>query len=180
MTTIVSGLGRRGAALVACSAAALALFSLHSVPALAEKACFSHPKSKPDLKLHLKTICHDNDASTVTYTIEAHEAFQDRDVDLRWEIVKNGGQKYDLFVSVEYQGTLIANVEDGEENEVGHATVTRTAPNALRVSYSRQFLGGISSYAYNVRAVTDLNGNGEVDPGEEDVAPESSYFQHRL
>ncbi len=178
MTALASKPWRPRGALVVCAAAAL--LSLPTAPALAEQACFSHPKTNPALKLHLKKVCHDNDASTVTYTIEAHEAFQDRDVDLRWGIEKNGGQKYDLFVATEFDGGLTAKVEDSEENELGHATVTRTAPNALRVSFSRQFLGGIGSYGYTVRAFTDLNGNGEVDPGEEDVAPESGVYQHRL
>jgi len=181
MRTPSSRQSRRATALVGLTAGTiLGLVGLHSVPARADKACFSHPKTKPQLKLHLKTVCHDSDASTITYTMEAHEAFQDRDVDLRWGIDKNGDQKYDLFVSVEFDGALTATVEDANENQVGHATVTRTAPNALRVSYSRQFLGGVSSYGYNVRAVTDLNGNGEVEPGEEDVAPESGFYQHRL
>jgi hypothetical protein len=132
------------------------------------------------LPLDLKTISHDNDGSTVTYTVETYEAFNDASADFRWGIDKTGDQKEDIVISVEYDGQLVGKVEDSEENELGSATVTRPGPNSLRVSYPRKFLEKATTYGYRVRALTDQNDNGEADPGEFDMAPDTGFAQHRL
>jgi hypothetical protein len=179
-TSLCHPRGRRVLALLAMTAVGSGLLSLQPGPAFAAKACFSHPKSSAPLRLHLKTICHDNDASTVTYTIEAHEAFADRDVDITWGLDRKGAHRHDLLVAVEFDSSaLVAKVEDSAENQIGHATVTRTGPNALSVSYARSFLEGATAYDYDVKAVTD-GGNGEPGTGDTDVAPDSGTYHHQL
>lgn len=148
-------------------------------PAVAEAGSFTDPDDV-NLPLDLKTVLHDNDGSTVTYTVETYEPFNDADADFRWGIDKTGDQKEDNFVSVEYDGQLVGKVEDSEENELGSATVTRPSSNSLRVSFPRKFLEKAAAYGYTVRALTDQNDNGEADPGEFDVAPDTGFSQHRL
>jgi hypothetical protein len=148
-------------------------------PAAAESGSFTDPDDV-NLPLDLKTIFHDNDGSTVTYTVETYEPFNDADADFRWGIDKTGDQKEDNFVSVEYDGQLVGKLEDAEENELGSATVTRPGPNSLRVSFPRKFLEKAAAYSYSLRALTDRNGNGEADPGEFDMAPDTGFYQHRL
>ena len=58
--------------------------------------------------------------------------------------------------------------------------MTRSGPASLRVTFSRSLLGGATAYGYQVRALTDTNGNGEADPGEIDMAPDTGFYQHRL
>jgi hypothetical protein len=148
-------------------------------PIRAESASFTDPDDV-NLPLDLKTLSQVNDASTVTYTVETYEAFKDTDADFRWGIDKNNDQKVDNYVSVEFDGQLLATVEDADENQIGHATVTRAGPASLRVTFSRDVLGGAASYGYQVRALSDKNGNGEADAGETDMAPDTGFYQHRL
>lgn len=148
-------------------------------PAVAEAGSFTDPDDVT-LPLDLKTVLHDNDGSTVTYTVETYEPFDDAKADFRWGIDKTGDQKEDNFVSVEYDGQLVGKVEDSEENELGSATVTRLGPNSLRVAVARKFLEKAAAYGYSVRALTDKNDNGEADPGEFDMAPDTGFYQHRL
>lgn len=147
--------------------------------AAAEAGSFTDPDDVT-LPLDLKTILHDNDGSTVIYTVETYEPFKDADADFRWGIDKTGDQKEDNFISVEYDGQLVGKIEDSEENELGSATVTRPGPNSLRVAFPRKFLEKASAYDYSVRALTDQNNNGEADPGEFDMAPDMGLYQHRL
>ena len=163
-----------------CLAAAIStLLMVQGPPIRAESASFTDPDDV-NLPLDLKTLSHENDASTVTYTVETYEAFKDTDADFRWGIDKNNDKKVDNFVSVEFDGQLLATVEDADENQIGHATVTRVGPASLRVTFSRDVLGGVASYGYQVRALSDKNGNGEADPGETDMAPDTGFYQHRL
>ena len=148
-------------------------------PAAAVAGSFTDPDDV-DLPLDLKTIAHDNDGSTVTYTVETYEPFDDAKADFRWGIDTTGDQKEDTLISVEYDGQLVGKVEDSEENELGSATVTRPGPNSLRVTFGRKYLGKAASYGYSVRALTDKNDNGEADPGEFDMAPDSGFYQHQL
>ena len=149
------------------------------LPARAEAGSFPDPDDV-NLPLDLKMCSHDNDASTITYTVETYEPFKDAAADFRWGIDKTGDQKEDLVISVEYDGQLVGKVEDPEENELGSATVTRPGPNSLRVSFPRKFLEKTAAYGYSVRALTDKNDNGEADPGEFDMAPDTGFAQHRL
>jgi hypothetical protein len=80
---------------------------------------------------------------------------------------------------VEWEGGLVAKVEDSGENELGKATVERTGPHSLRISFGRD-LTGAASYQYRVTAVTDKNGNEEDDKGETDVAPDQGFHPHQL
>src|SRR5919197_533823 len=90
-------------------------------PAAAVAGSFTDPDDV-DLPLDLKTIAHDNDGSTVTYTVETYEPFDDAKADFRWGIDTTGDQKEDTLISVEYDGQLVGKVEDSEENELGSAT----------------------------------------------------------
>jgi hypothetical protein len=148
-------------------------------PATAEAGSITDPDDV-SLPLDLKTSAHDNDGSTVTYTVETYEPFNDAAADFRWGIDKTGDQKEDVVISVEYDGQLVGKVEDSEENELGSATVTRPGPNSLRVSFPRKFLDKTTTYGYSVRALSDKNDNGEADPGEFDMAPDSGFAPHRL
>jgi len=133
-----------------------------------------------NLPLDLKTLTHANDASTITYTVETYDPFEDRQADFKWAIDKNNDQKVDLFVSVEWEGNkLDGKVEDPKEKELGTATVTRIGSHGLRVSFSRRLIG-TASYEYQVIAVNDTNGNDEEEPGETDVAPDTGFEPHRL
>lgn len=133
------------------------------------------------LKLDLKSISHTNDAATVTYVAETYDNFSDKLADFKWGIDKNGDESFDLIVFTEWGGTkLIAEVDDGAENEVAKATVTRLTPNSIQVSFPVGVLGGAMSYRYGVSAEEDLNGNGESDPGEQDLAPDVGLYDHSL
>jgi hypothetical protein len=72
-----------------------------------------------------------------------------------------------------------ADFEDTKEKDLGEATVTRPTQHSLRVSFKRRLIGG-SSYQYRVTALNDTNGNDEEDPGETDLAPDTSFRPHRL
>jgi hypothetical protein len=48
------------------------------------------------------------------------------------------------------------------------------------VSFSRRLIGPVAAYQYRVTALSDTNGNGEADPGETDMAPDTGFYQHRL
>jgi hypothetical protein len=133
-----------------------------------------------NLPLDLKTLTHADDASTITYTVETYEAFEDRQADFKWAIDKNNDQKVDLLVSVEWEeNTLKGKVEDTKEKELGAATVARIGTHGLRVSFSRRLIGA-TAYQYQVIAVNDTNGNDEDDPGETDLAPDTGFEPHRL
>jgi hypothetical protein len=89
----------------------------------------------------------------------------------------------DLYVSTQWEDDdrdLVATVDDLRERVLARATVTRPAPDAVRVSFPRAVLGSVASYRYNVIAVTDLDGNGETDGNERDVAPDTGFYEHRL
>ena len=133
-----------------------------------------------NLPLDLKTLTHENDDKTITYTVETYDPFEDRQADFKWAIDKNGDQKVDNFVSVEWEGgKLVAKFEDTKEKELGKATVTRVSSHAMRVSFARRLIGA-AEYQYQVIAVNDTNGNDEEDPGELDLAPDTGFQQHRL
>jgi hypothetical protein len=145
----------------------------------AQPFSFSDPDDV-NLPLDLKTLTHENDASTITYTVETYDAFEDRQVDFKWAIDKNNDQKVDEFVSVEWEGNkLEGKVEDTKEKELGAVTIHRISTHAIRVSFSRRLIGS-SSYQYQVIAVNDTNGNDEEDPGETDLAPDTGFQPHRL
>jgi len=150
-----------------------------TVEALAAPVSFTDPDDV-NLPLDLKTLTHENDDSTVTYTVETYDPFEDKQADFKWAIDNNGDQKIDHLVSVEWEdGKLVGKVEDPKEKELGKATVTRIGAHALRVSFSRRLLGA-TEYQYRVIAVSDLNGNDEDDPGEVDLAPDTGFQPHRL
>jgi len=133
-----------------------------------------------NLPLDLKTLTHENDDSTISYTVETYDPFEDRQADFKWAIDKNRDQKVDLLVSVEWEdGRLVSKVEDTNERTLGAATVTRSGNHALRVSFSRRLIGS-TEYQYQVIAVNDTNGNDEEDPGETDLAPDAGFQPHRL
>jgi len=143
-------------------------------------ASFTDPDDV-NLPLDLKTVIHSNDASTITYTAETYEAFKDDQVDFIWSLDTNNDSKIDTLIGVEYEdGKIDAKVETPAEKEIGPATVTRTGPNAIKVSFARRFAGPGPSYQYRVMAATDLNHNDEEDPGETDVAPDTGFYKHQL
>jgi hypothetical protein len=147
-------------------------------PAGAEAGGFTDPDDV-DLPLDLKTLTHDLSGSTVVYTVETFDPFEDRQADFKWALDTNDDQKVDRLVSVEWEGGLLAKVEDNRENELGGATVERTGPQGLRISFGRDLIG-TASYQYRVTAVTDKNGNEEDDQGETDVAPDGGFHPHQL
>ena len=147
----------------------------------AQSAPFSF--TDPDdvnLPLDLKTLTHENDDSTISYTVETYDPFEDRQADFTWAIDKNSDQKVDQFVSIAWEGNrLEGKVEDTKERELGAATVSRIGAHALRISFSRRLLGA-ADYQYQAIAANDTNRNEEDDPGETDVAPDTGFQPHRL
>lgn len=167
------------AVLLASSSAIQAKEPARAVQPQSAPVSFTDPDDV-NLPLDLKTLTHENDGSTISYTVETYEPFDDRQADFKWAIDKNGDQKVDLFVSVEWEGgRLVGKAEDTKEKELGPATVARVGAHALRVSFSRRLLGA-SEYQYQVIAVNDTNGNDEDDPGETDLAPDAGFQPHRL
>jgi hypothetical protein len=149
------------------------------VPAVAQPGSFTDPDDV-NLPLDIKTVAHDNPGSSVVYTVDTFEAFEDRQVDFKWALDTNNDQQVDRLVSVEFEGKkLVAKVEDTGEKELGKATAERAGPSGLRVSFSRDLIGS-ASYQYRVTAVTDKNKNEEDDPGETDLAPDAGFHPHSL
>lgn len=144
------------------------------------------PGSNPDpddvsLKLDLKSTSHSNDGSTVSYIAETYENFTDKLADFKWGIDKNGDEGFDLIVFAEWDRTeLVGGVDDAAENPVAEATVSRPTPNSIKVTFPARALGGAASYRYGVSASDDLNGNGESDAGEQDLAPDTGLYAHSL
>lgn len=133
------------------------------------------------MKLDLKSTSHANDGKTVTYIAETYDNFTDKLADFKWGIDTNGDESFDLIVFAEWDVTeLIAGVDDAAENQVAEATVSRPAANAIKVAFPISVLGGATSYRYAASGHEDLNGNGEPDPGEQDLAPDSGLYSHEL
>ena len=135
------------------------------------------------LKLDLKSVSHADDGSSITYIAETYEDFSDNDAAFKWGIDTNGDESFDLIAFAEWDAAtsgLIAAVDDAAENEVARGTVSRPAPNSIQAVFPISVLGGISSYRYGASAEQDLNGNGESDPGEQDLAPDAGLYTHNL
>lgn len=180
MTWIQRGLVTAFAAILLASCSPMQAKQTGTVRAQAAAPVTFTDPDDVDLPLDLKTLTHQNDASTITYTVETYDPFEDRQADFKWAIDKNNDGKVDMFVSVEWEGNkLTGKVEDTREKELGAATVARTGSHGLRVSFSRRLLGS-TAYQYQVIAVNDINGNDEEDPGETDVAPDTGFEPHRL
>lgn len=148
-------------------------------PQAAPPISFSDPDDV-NLPLDLKTLTHENDDATITYTVETYEPFEDQKADFKWALDTNSDSKVDRLVSVEWEGgKLVAKVEDPKEKELGKAQVSRNGAASLRVSFARRLVG-TGEYQYNVTGVSDTNGNDEDDPGELDLAPDAGYQLHKL
>ena len=149
-----------------------------AIPAGAQPVSFTDPDDV-NLPLDVKTLTHDHNDSTITYTVETYDAFDDSKVDFKWGIDKNGDQKVDLFVSAGYEEKkLEGKVEDTRDRELGGAAIRRLNDRTLQLSFDRKLVGG--SYQYWVMAATDTNGNEEDDPGEFDLAPDAGFHPHQL
>lgn len=137
------------------------------------------------LRLDLKTVSHTNDASWITYTAETYEQFPDQFADFKWALDTNGDAISEFIVFAEWDDERNAlhggvEVDDASETELAPGTVWRTAPNAISVAFPTNVLGGSTFYRYLAWAVTDLNLDGEEQPGEWDVAPNAGLYQHDL
>ena len=158
---------------------ALAFAVAATIPATAQPATFTDPDDV-NLPLDLKTLTHDHDDSTITYTVETYDPFDDAKADFKWGIDKNGDNKVDLFAAVGYEDRkLEGKVEDTKDRELGAATVRRINDRTLQVSFARKLVGA-PSYQYWAMAATDANGNEEDDPGEFDLAPDTGFHHHQL
>ena len=150
-----------------------------AIPATAQPASFTDPDDV-NLPLDLKTLTQDHDDSTITYTVETYDAFDDAKVDFKWGIDKNSDGKVDLFAAAGYEDRkLEGKVEDTKDRELGAATVRRVNDRTLQLSFARKLVGA-PSYQYWVMAATDANGNEEDDPGEFDLAPDGGFHHHQL
>src|SRR5207237_4004270 len=69
-----------------------------AVRAQSAPCSFSDPDDV-NLPLDLKTLTHENDDATITYTVETYDPFEDRQADFKWAIDKDNDQKVDMFVS---------------------------------------------------------------------------------
>lgn len=150
-----------------------------AIPATAQPATFTDPDDV-NLPLDLKTLTHEHNDSTITYTVETYDAFDDAKVDFKWGIDKNGDGKVDVFAAAGYEDRkLEGKVEDTKDRELGAATVRRVNDRTLQLSFARKLVG-VPSYQYWVMAATDANGNEEDDPGEFDLAPDAGFHHHQL
>ena len=148
----------------AIAAIGLLLASSSSVPAAAKSGSFTDPDDV-NLPLDLKTVTHDNTESSVLYTVETYEPFEDRQADFKWALDTNNDQKLDRLVSVEFEGgKVVAKVEDAKENELGSATAERAGPNGLRISFSRDLLG-VASWGQRGRSSGPSRGQGRPKAG---------------
>ena len=148
-------------------------------PATAQPASFTDPDDV-NLPLDLKMLTHEHNDSSITYTVETYDAFDDAKVDFKWGIDKNGDGKVDLFASAGYEAKkLEGKVEDTNERELGPATIRRVSDRVLQLSFARKLVGA-PSYQYWVMGATDSNGNEEDDPGEFDLAPDAGFQPHQL
>lgn len=146
--------------------------------AAAQPVSFADPDDV-NLPLDLKTLTHDHNDSTITYTVETYDPFDDSKIDVKWAIDKNNDGKVDLFAAAGYEDKkLEAKVEDANDKELGKATVRRLSDRVIQLSFSRKLVG--ASYQYWVMAATDSNGNEEDDPGEFDLAPDAGFQPHQL
>ena len=153
--------------------------SSSSYPATATPPVSFTDPDDVNLPLDLKTLTHEHNDTTITYTVETYDPFDDSKVDFKWGIDKNGDQKVDLFAAAGYEDRkLEAKVEDPNDKELGKATVRRVSDRVLQLSFSRKLLG--ASYQYWVMAATDANGNEEDVPGEFDLAPDAGFHPHQL
>jgi len=133
------------------------------------------------LRLDLKSVFHADDVSSITYTVETHESFPDDAAGFKWGIDTNEDEDFDVLVFVEWDGTeLVAGVEDAAGNWIADARVSRPSGEAITVVFPVAVLGDVASYRYGVSAGGDLNGNGQTDAGELDVAPDSGLYDHKL
>ncbi|MGH2768255.1 MAG: hypothetical protein ACRDIF_04780 [Actinomycetota bacterium] len=182
MTTAAWDKSRRGLAGVRRAALALVLLWVlwvSSMPGVAGSGSFADPDDV-ELRLDLKTVSHADDAQSITYTFETYESFADIYAEFEMGLDTNGDGSFDFVVPVEWDGGLVAALDDDAGNTILEPTVSRPAPNAIRVSFPKSALGGVTSYRYRVSAITDLNQNGEIDAGEEDRAPNTGWYEHRL
>lgn len=164
--------------IVAAAIVGLLTAGLLSSVAAAQPVSLADPDDV-NLPLDLKTVTHDHDDSTITYTVETYDAFDDSKIDIKWAIDKNNDGKVDLFAAVGYEDRkLEAKVEDANDKELGKATVRRLSDRSIQLSFSRKIVG--ASYRYWVMAATDSNGNEEDDPGEFDLAPDAGFTPHQL
>jgi len=155
------------------------VFAAAALPAAAQPVSFTDPDDV-NLPLDLKTLTHEHNDSTITYTVETYDAFDDAKVDIKWGIDKNGDGKVDLFAAAGYEAKKFeGKVEDTNERELGPATVRRVSDRVLQLSFARKLVGA-PSYQYWVMAATDINGNEEDDPGEFDLAPDAGFQPHQL
>jgi hypothetical protein len=152
--------------------------SSSNVASAAPPVSFTDPDDV-NLPLDLKTLTHEHNDSTITYTVETYDPFDDSAVDFKWAVDKDGDQKVDFFASAGYEEKkLEGKVEDANDKELGKATIRRLNDRSLQLSFSRKLLG--ASYQYWVMAATDSNGNEEDDPGEFDLAPDAGFHPHQL
>ena len=154
-----------------------------SVPAGATAASFDDPADAPG-PLDLKTVAHDDDAATITYTVTTYAAFRDQDVALCiWELDTKGDANPDVAVAAEWDssvGALVGDVEDPDGTATAEAAVSRPAGNTLRVSVRRADVGDPTDYDYFVLCGSDVNGNGQPEDNELDDAPNGDgvYTHH--
>jgi hypothetical protein len=179
MTTRDRHNSRRLIAVIQLAALVMGLLWVHAVPAAAAPGSFTDPDDVA-LRLDLKTASHADDRS-ITYTLETYESFPDQHADFLWTLDGNRDGTPDWYVEVLFEeGRLFGAVNDGAENPVADAAVSRPAPNAIQVSFPASALKGATSYVYSVVAQTDVNQNGEPDAGESDTAPDTGSYEHVL
>jgi putative cell wall-binding protein len=136
-----------------------------------------------DTPLDIATASVGGDSSTVTFTLQTYEPFADTDVDgVAFPLDVNGNGSADYMAVAGYDpdaGVLRAAIVALPSFTPAPASVTRPAAldDTLTISASRGAIGGVSSFEWFATTLRDLDGDGEPDEGEIDVAPDGAEFR---
>ncbi len=170
--------GRRCRAAVAlaqrASAVGLLAVAVLAVPAMAgiDGGGTSDPRDV-GTRLDLKTLTHAQDGPSVVYTAETYGPFSDQSALFKWGVDRDRDEAFDLIVFTEWRdGKLLGGVKDPAGRQIAPAAVSRPGPNAIRVSFPTEVLGGAAEYRYAVDA--------SAAAGDRDLAPNAGLVLHRL
>lgn len=121
------------------------------------------------------------DSATATFTVATYEDFTDTQAEgVAFLLDVNGNGTADYAAVAGYDpdaGQLRAEVVELRTFSSTEVALFRPSPDSLEISASRGLIGGATSFEWAAMTMVDLNGNGEPDEGEIDVAPDDAQFR---